>query len=120
MNERILFVDDEGAVLEGYERILHKDFEPDLASSGEQALVMMSGSSPYAVVVSDMRMPGMDGVQFLSRVREISPQTVRVMLTGNADIQTAMTAVNEGHIFRFLTKPCDPPVLKKALTACII
>jgi len=113
-------VDDEIAVLDGYRRVLHNDFQFDLASSGDQALTMMTASGLYSVVVSDMRMPGMDGIQFLQRVREISPQTVGVMLTGHADIQIAMTAVNEGHIFRFLTKPCEAAVLKKTLNACIV
>lgn len=120
MNEKILFVDDEPAVLEGYKRALHKDFHPDLAGSGEEAISAMTNNGGYAVVVSDMRMPGMDGVQLLSRVRELSPDTVRVMLTGNADIESAMNAVNQGHIFRFLTKPCDVANLKQTLNACLV
>ncbi|NIQ03497.1 MAG: response regulator, partial [Nitrospinaceae bacterium] len=73
----------------------------------------------FAVVVSDMRMPDMDGIQFLSRVREHYPQTVRMMLTGYADVKTAMNAVNEGNIFRFMTKPCPPEVFEKVLSAGI-
>jgi response regulator RpfG family c-di-GMP phosphodiesterase len=120
MNEKMLFVDDEPAVLDGYKRLLHKDFQPDTASSGREALDLLSRQGPYAVVVSDMRMPGMDGVQLLCRVREASPDTVRVILTGYADIQSAMNAVNEGHIFRFLTKPCEQKTLKQALTSCLL
>lgn len=120
MTEKILFVDDEPAVLEGYKRALHKDFQPDTAVGGQEALAAIANGGPYAVVVSDMRMPGMDGVQLLSRVSNVSPNTVRVILTGHADLQSAIGAVNEGHIFRFLTKPCEADVLKKALTTCLV
>ena len=82
MNEKILFVDDEPEVLNGYKRSLHKEFAIDTATSGSEALAHLSDSGPWAVVVSDMRMPGMDGAQLLSRVHKISPNTVRVMLTG--------------------------------------
>jgi len=122
MSEKILFVDDEPAVLDGYRRLLHKDFQVDTAVGAEQGLAAIAAAQndPYNVVVSDMRMPGMDGVQFLARVRLASPDSVRMALTGHADIQTAVDAVNEGSIFRFLTKPCDRLVLSKALTAGII
>ena len=72
MNHKILFVDDEPAVLEGYKRILYKDFHAETAVGGEVAIAAAKSNGPYAVVVSDMRMPGMDGVQGLSRMREIS------------------------------------------------
>ena len=72
---------------------------------------------PFAVVVADMRMPGMDGVEFLQHVKEMSPDTVRIMLTGNADMQTAIDAVNKGNIFRFLTKPCPYETMTVAVNA---
>lgn len=120
MNGKVLFVDDEPAVLEGYKRTLHRDFDADTAVGGQEGLALIAARGPYAVVISDMRMPAMDGVQFLSRVREVSPNTVRVILTGYADLQSAMNAVNEGNIFRFLTKPCETEILKKAITTCLI
>jgi response regulator RpfG family c-di-GMP phosphodiesterase len=120
MNEKILFVDDEPAVLDGYRRTLRQEFHPDTANGGQAALDSLQANGPYAVVVSDMRMPGMDGVTLLAKVRDLSPHTVRVILTGHADLQSAMNAVNEGHIFRFLTKPCESEVLKKTLTTCIV
>ncbi len=110
-------VDDEPSVLQGYQRLLHGDFELETAIGGEAALATIEKNGPYAVVVSDMRMPGMDGIQFLAKVRTQSPDTVRVMLTGHAEIETAVNAVNEGNIFRFLTKPCSKELLGKTLTA---
>lgn len=112
----ILFVDDEPAVLEGYRRLLHRDFEIETAVGGPAALRLMAGRS-FAVVVSDMRMPEMNGVEFFGRVKTIAPDTVRMMLTGYAEVKTAIDAVNEGSIFRFLTKPSSKDVLARALTA---
>lgn len=120
MNGRVLFVDDEPQVLEGYQRILRLDFQLSVAGSGEEAIARMSEKGGYEVVVSDLRMPGMDGIQLLSQVRRISPQSVRVVLTGHADIETAINAVNDGAVFRFLTKPCPADVLKKTLNACLL
>ena len=91
----------------------------DVALGGAEALALMATPEPYAVIVSDMRMPGMDGVQLLKQASELYPDTIRIMLTGNADQATAMAAVNEGTIFRFLTKPCDSEVLALALQAGI-
>ena len=120
MNGKVLFVDDEPDVLDGYQRILRSDFQVSTAGSGEEAIIEISNKGGYEVVVSDLRMPGMDGIQFLSRVREISPHSVRVVLTGHADIETAIDAVNDGAVFRFLTKPCPADVLKKTLNACLL
>jgi response regulator RpfG family c-di-GMP phosphodiesterase len=120
MKEKILCVDDELNILEGYQRALRKEFHIDVAIGGEQGLEAIANRGPYAVIVSDMRMPGMDGIQFLSLVKKLAPNSVRMMLTGNADQQTAIEAVNEGNIFRFLTKPCSPEMLGKALSAGIM
>lgn len=119
MNERILCVDDDASILAGYQRILHARFALDTARGGKEALVKFEKDGPYAVVVSDLRMPDMDGIAVLSKVREMSPDTVRIVLTGYADIQMAMAAVNEGSVFRFLTKPCPPEHLAKALQAAL-
>jgi len=119
MNNKILCVDDEPNILQAYKRNLRKDFDIYLAESGAEALAMMESDGPFAVISSDMRMPGMDGIQFLSRAKEAAPDSVRIMLTGNSDQHTAMEAVNEGNIFRFLTKPCSPEALEKALNAGI-
>jgi FixJ family two-component response regulator len=117
MIEKILFVDDEVPVLDGYKRLLHRQFEVDTAVGAEQGLASIRDSGPYAVVISDMRMPGMSGAQFLAQVRLDAADTVRMLLTGYTDLNAAMEAVNEGNIFRFLTKPCEKEVLAKAINA---
>lgn len=119
MTERILCVDDDLNVLRGYQRQLRKDFEIDTAVGGAEGLEAIAKRGPFAVIVSDMRMPQMDGVQFLAAAKQRSPDSVRMMLTGCADQRTAAEAVNEGSIFRFLTKPCSPETLASALTAAL-
>jgi FixJ family two-component response regulator len=119
MNNSVLLVDDEAAVLDGYQRLLGRSFQLETANGAMAALAQFEAGKSYAVVVSDMRMPEMNGVQFLSKVRTLAPNTVRVMLTGNADIETAVQAVNDGNIFRFLTKPCRKELFSTALTASL-
>jgi len=115
MNKKVLFVDDEPNVLQSIRRNLRKQFDLDTAEGGEEALNMLASNGEYAIVVSDMRMPGMNGVELLSQAKQKWPDTVRMMLTGNADQQTAVDAVNEGDVFRFLNKPCDAEVLASAV-----
>ena len=117
MSTKILCVDDEPNILSGYQRSLRKQFQIETALGGAEALAKMDENGPYAVLVTDMRMPGMDGIQFLQEAQRFAPDSVRIMLTGNADQQTAAGAVNEGRIFRFLSKPCSPEDLGHALTA---
>ena len=120
MGGRILYVDDDPSILAAYKRALHRtDFVVQTALGGEEGLAALAENGPFAVVLSDMRMPGMNGIQFLMKVKERAPDTVRMMLTGNSDLRTAMDAVNEGNIFRFLTKPCEKEVLIDAMTAGI-
>ena len=120
MANKILFVDDEPAFLQGYKIMLRSEFEVETATGGEEALAAVQQHGPYAVVVSDMQMPGMNGAELLARVRQVAPETVRMMLTAHADINTAMDAVNQGNIFRFLTKPCDREVLAQAVTSGLV
>jgi response regulator RpfG family c-di-GMP phosphodiesterase len=117
MNRKILFVDDEPNVLSGFQRKMRKEFPLDIALGGEQALAMLQEQGPYAIIVSDMQMPGMNGIELLAKIEAKSPDTVRMMLTGNADQRTAVDAVNRGHIFRFMTKPCESEVLGEMLKA---
>ena len=119
MDPKILFVDDDPNILSAYTRNLRKRFPMTTAAGGEEALQLVQTKGPFAVVVSDMRMPGMDGVELLAHVRHFNPDTVRIMLTGNADMGTAIDAVNQGNIFRFLTKPCEVEDLALVLDAGI-
>jgi response regulator RpfG family c-di-GMP phosphodiesterase len=105
---RVLCVDDEPNILEGLRLNLDRVFDMHTAGSGAQALALLEREEPFAVVVSDMRMPEMDGAEFLGRVRERFRDTVRILLTGYADVGSAISAINNGQIFRFLTKPCPP------------
>jgi response regulator RpfG family c-di-GMP phosphodiesterase len=114
----ILLVDDEVAILDGLRRQLRKKFTVHTATGGAEALRLLE-SEPVTVVVSDMRMPEMNGAAFLARVRERDPDVVRILLTGEADTQAAIAAVNEGQIYRFLTKPCPPEVLMSELDAAV-
>ncbi|KHE91904.1 MAG: response regulator [Candidatus Scalindua rubra] len=119
MDEKILFVDDDSNILAAHRRQFHKKFNVVTVDSGNKGIDVLKGPEPVAVVVSDYRMPEMDGVQFLSTVRQITPDTVRILLTGQADMQASIDAINEGNIFRFLSKPCSMEVLMKTLDAAI-
>jgi putative two-component system response regulator len=117
--EKVLFVDDEAEVLKSIERSLYGRFGMDFALGGEEGIRKVKEEGPFAVVVSDYRMPRMNGIDFLSRIKELSPDTIRMMLTGYAELETAIQAVNEGHVFRFLTKPCPPGQLATAVESGI-
>jgi len=110
MNEpelpRILCVDDEPNLLAALERTLYGQFDVVTATGGEAGLAVMEQSPGFDVIVSDMRMPGMDGATFLALARERAPDTVRILLTGQADMDSAVAAINRGAIFHFLRKPC--------------
>ena len=115
MTERILCVDDDVNLLAGLQRNLRKQFELQTVVGAAEALAAMDAHGPFAVALVDLNLPEMNGVELLKRVRVKSPDTVCVMLTGNTDQQTAIDAVNHGHIFQFLTKPCPIENLAAAL-----
>lgn len=114
---RILLVDDEENILQGYHRVMRKSFDMEVALGGSEALQILEHRGPFAVIVADMRMPGMSGLELLEAARSRYPDTIRIMLTGNSDQKTAMDAVNHGQVFRFLAKPCPPEELDLALRA---
>lgn len=116
MTSKVLCVDDDAYMLTGIQRNLRKQFEIDTAVGSLAALEKMEHDGPFAVIVADMQMPGLNGVELLNIARQKHPDTVRVMLTGNADQRTATEAVNRGHIFQFLNKPCSPDKLAAVLT----
>ena len=118
MKPRILFVDDESHVLESLADVWGYDYDVATAADGASGLAMIAAWNP-AVIVSDMRMPGMDGAAFLAAARALAPTTVRLLLTGQADLEAAGRAVNVGGIFKLLTKPCPHDLLDVALGEAI-
>jgi response regulator RpfG family c-di-GMP phosphodiesterase len=116
MTETILFVDDDIQLVSSMQRSFARTYRVELALGAQDALAALA-ESPYAVVVSDLQMPGMNGIELLTKVKDLSPETVRILLTGAADLHAAIDAVNEGSVFRFLQKPCPQELLKKTLDA---
>ena len=102
----LLILDDEKEVLNALNRVLRKDFELHLYSDPHEAIAFFE-NSPVPLVISDMRMPIMDGATFLSRITELNPKSKRFLLTGHADINLTVTAVNEGKISHYFAKPWD-------------
>lgn len=119
MKAKILFVDDEPNILEGYQRSLRRDYDVTIAVGGAEGLKILREKDGFEVVVSDFKMPEMNGVEFLTKVREQFPDIVRVILTGQAEMSAAIDAINEGNIYRFLNKPCPQDLLRSTLDDCI-
>lgn len=117
--ERVLLVDDDANVLKAYERRLRRRFDVETALCSEEGVTAVNFLGPFAVIVSDMTMPRENGADFLSRMLALSPDSVRIMLTGNADQATAVQAVNQARVFRFLNKPCQADELESAIQAGI-
>lgn len=116
ISRKVLFVDDEILLLEGIKRQLRREFAISIANSGKEGLEALSSQGPFAVVVSDFNMPGMDGIAFLNQVYLNHPDTVLIMLTGRAELDIAVNALHNAHIARFLNKPCPKEVLLETLT----
>lgn len=112
----VLFVDDEPELLDGIRLSLRKSFDVVTAGSGPEGLELLAADEgDILAVVSDMRMPQMSGAEFLTTVRNLHPDLPRILLTGQADLESAIAAVNEAKIFRFLSKPCPPDTLRETL-----
>ncbi len=118
VRSRVMLVDDEPQVLEGLTLHLRRRYDVVTAANGAIGLAMMNDRPP-AVVISDMRMPGMDGATFLAAVHRLYPSTVRILLTGQANVGSAIAAINDGQVFRFLTKPCPPANLLATVAAAV-
>ena len=114
-NEKVLFVDDDPNALRAYKRHLRKYYRVHTVLSGKEGLEAIKNDGPFGVIVSDLMMPEMDGIEFLTLANERSPSSIRIMLTGFGDMEKAMRAINEGHVFRFETKPCKIDKLIEAL-----
>jgi diguanylate cyclase len=116
---RILCVDDEVAVLRGLARQLERRFDLRTATTGAEALKLLGEDPRVEVIISDMRMPGLSGSEFLAQSRALAPEAQRILLTGQTDLASAIAAINEGQIFRFLTKPCPPAEIINAIEAAL-
>lgn len=119
MKHSVLLVDDEPNVLRAFRRNLRSEFDIHVAESGPEALKALQSETSFAVIVSDMQMPEMNGVEFLEKSKAFQPDAIRIMLTGNADQQTAIDAINQGNIFQFINKPSTPQIVAEALRAAI-
>ena len=116
MNRKILCVDDEESILRGFSLHLSRVFELVTASNGAEGLKTFEEEGPFAVVVSDMRMPGMDGASMLSKIKELDSRVIAILLTGHADFEFGgAAALGSGKLFRILNKPCSPDKLKNAI-----
>jgi serine phosphatase RsbU (regulator of sigma subunit) len=115
MNDKVLLVDDDAMILAGLKRQFRNQFSIETALSGEEALKMVVENGPFAVVISDFFMPGMNGIEFFCWLKEYNPDTVRMMLTGSDDMPIAIGAVNKGNIFQFHPKPCPADILGQAI-----
>src|SRR6202453_3582642 len=113
----VLCVDDEPRVVDGLALHLRRDYQVRTANGANSALQLLKEHGAPAVIVSDMRMPGMDGATLLKHVKHLHPETTRILLTGDPGRDVAMAAVNEGQIFRYLTKPCPADQLRTAIEA---
>jgi CheY-like chemotaxis protein len=119
MDNRVLLVDDEPNLLQALRRSLYGKFQITTAVGGSEALTQLRDNGPFAVLVCDMQMPDVNGLEVLRAARQLAPDTVRIMLTGNVDQQTAVDAVNDGAIFRFVNKPCPAEKLAVVLDSAL-
>jgi DNA-binding NtrC family response regulator len=116
---RLLCVDDEPLVLNALMRLFRQHYEVGIATSGAQALQLMS-TLPFDVVISDQRMPGMSGVELLGQIRDKHPRAMRILLTGYADLQATLDAVNRGEVFRYVTKPWNNDQLRQVVQQAMV
>ena len=120
MNPRVLIIDDEVPILNGIKLNLGRTFDLTLASGGEEALKTVEEEDDFEVVVSDMRMPGMTGVEVLAKIKSMHPAIQTILLTGHADFEFGGSqALQSGQLFRILSKPCPPNKLKEAIEAAV-
>lgn len=115
MTHRILFVDDEKNVLSAIRRTFHSDFLVETATNAPEALRKFMGSEVYAVTVSDMDMPGVNGRQLVNQIRRFAPWTARIILTGKPSVDLATEMLADEEIFRYLIKPSSPEKLREAI-----
>lgn len=112
---RILLVDDEQAVLDAMTRLFRKDYDIATARNGLQGLDILKTDSPFAVVIADLHMPGMPGLEFLRHARNEAPGTIRLVLTGDDDLEIGLDAIENGLVAQYLCKPCPDYALRAAV-----
>jgi len=117
--DRILIVDDEEAILETMTFTFEDDYDVLTSGDAQEALTILEENGPIAVVISDQRMPGITGVEFLSQVYERHPSTTRIILTGFADMEATIQAINDGHVYAYVTKPWEPDDLKQVVRRAV-
>lgn len=111
MKPRILIIDDEKNIVEALKRLFRREYDVDTALSAEDGLLCLRENS-YHLIICDQRMPGLSGVQFFAQAKEIQPESIRILLTGYADIGSVIDAINRGEIYRYISKPWDVDELK--------
>ena len=114
----LLFVDDEKRVLTSMRAMFRRAYNVSLANSGLEALEVLERKT-IDVIVSDQRMPGMTGVEVLKTFKDNAPDAMRILLTGYADQEAIAASINEGEVFRYLTKPCPPDLLKQTIVLAV-
>jgi len=117
MKHNLLFIDDSIANI--FKKQFSNEYDIDIANSASEGLKLIIEKGQYAVVISDMKLPGMDGIEFFEKIKTLAPMSVRIMLTGNADLTISIDAINKGSIFQFLTKPCTRNYMDQVLKLSI-
>jgi response regulator RpfG family c-di-GMP phosphodiesterase len=118
-NNRVLIVDDDEQALALFRRSLRKHYHVESALTGSEAVRLLDHDDPFGVVVADLRMPEMDGLAVLRHAREIAPETVRILLSGEADVASLESAINSAAVHRFLSKACQPDELRDAVSEAV-
>ncbi|MBS3955508.1 MAG: SpoIIE family protein phosphatase [Methylomicrobium sp.] len=113
--DKILCIDDEENILHMFRRALGRQFNISTANGSQQALTLLQENGPFAVIVVDYNMPGVNGIELLGKAFMLSPDTVQIMLTGNIQLDVAINAINETNVFRYLPKPCSMDLLRKVI-----
>nr|ABD75796.1 putative A-signal production regulator [uncultured bacterium] len=115
----ILYVDDDHENLRAFRRLFRKEYQILLAESGEEGLELLQSQSPIPIIITDQRMPEMTGIEFLEKTRELSPDSIRIIITGFTDVQALIDAINTGRVYRYITKPWDEQELYVTLKRAI-
>ena len=117
--EKILFVDDDEKFLNLYEKKFSNKYEIHTAKDAKSAIKMLNHNDSFAVIIADMFMPEINGIEFLEKVKDKSPDSIRIIITGECNLDIAIQAINRGNVFHFLTKPCTKEEIKSILDSGI-